>query len=441
MRPDLGAWPSVLTAGGPPAGAFPSNVLRAFVDAAYNPAPMSDYQFGEKFLPLIGPKWYRHYAFYGGRGGAKSQHIAKALALITNVKEKRVVCARQFQSSLRESSKEIIERKIASLGLSNNYRSTETDIVHKHTGSRFIFIGLDRNPHAVKSLEGADICWVEEASAISKTSLSILIPTVRAIGSSFIWSWNPDQPEDPVDEYFRGPVTPPDSYICEVTYNDNPFFYMSELPQEMEFQKSKNFKEYEHIWLGHYDSTYTGRVFTNVSVGRVEIGPNDFPLYGLDFGFGSDPSSIVRIYVLWERGVVYVAGEKTGVVDLKDLPALLDCVVEDRDDLITADSSQPQTIGYLRDAGFNIVGAVKAPGSVKTGIGWLRGFHIVIDPDCPNVRIEAKKYVWKSDKRKKTILSEPIDAHNHSWDAIRYATEHLHGRNASPMESGGVIGD
>lgn len=390
-----------------------------------------DVYIGEKFLPLFHP--YRHKALYGGRGSAKSHSVGTALPIITAKEHKRVVCAREFQNSIRDSVKELLEGKIRALGLADQYAIYEREIVHKKLESRYSFIGLDRNPQSAKSLEGADICWVEEARTIKQRSMEILIPTIRKPGSEIWWCWNPEQPEDPVDDYFRGNdpkhrknndwERPPNSYICEVGIEDNPFFYHTAIANEAEYMRRGNLARYKHIWEGGYDVDYEGKIFQNVVVGRIEVPEHIAPRYGMDFGFGNDPNAIVKVYVNFERREIYIAREAGGRLSLRQLPAALREVIDSDADLVKGDSSQPGTIEHLNSEGFNIVGAKKGPGSVKTGITWLQGFRIIIDPECEQMRDEARLYSWQKDRLTGKVLSAPIDAHNHYWDAVRYATE------------------
>lgn len=396
--------------------------------------PTFEVLLGEKFTRIF--EKHRHKAFYGGRGSAKSHSIATYLVIVAVQSAKRIVCCRQFQNSLRDSSKELIEQKIRDLGFSDYFRILEREIICLRTGSRFTFIGLDRNPTAVKSLEGADIAWVEEASAINLISLEILVPTIRKPGSEIIWSWNPDRRDDPVDAYFRGSMPPPGSLVVYVGYEDNPWFFHTEMPSEMWFMKVLNPKRYEHIWNGAYDDTYEGRVFTNITIGRVSVPDNVPARFGMDFGFGKDPSSVIKLYVIEASRTIYVARERTGTVALRDLPALLDDVLDARTDWVIADSSQPGTIDHLNAQGFRITGSIKGAGSVKTGINWLQGYRIVIDPDCSNLIEEARLYSWMVDRVTKMPLPVPIDAHNHSWDAVRYATEPC---RLEPEGNGGVM--
>lgn len=412
------------------------------LDAGVSPnALMAPQQIfiGEKFLPLFNP--FRNKALFGGRGSSKSHTIATVLVLLSRMNKGQraasggccthafqrddllIVCARQFQSSIRDSVKELIEQKIKAHGFSDEYTITEREIVHRITGTRFIFIGLDRNPDSAKSLEGADICWVEEARTINKRSFEILVPTIRKPGSEIWWSWNPEYREDPVDAYFRGAVKPPRSFIVQVGIEDNPYFYLTALAEEMWFMKQHNIRRFMHIWLGEYDESFDTKVFSNVKIDRVDVPQYCRPRYGLDFGFGHDPSFLTKVYIIEAMRVIYIAREWSGCVPLKQLPAVLRETLEEEDDFIRADSGQPVAIQFLETEGFNLAGAVKGPGSIKAGINWLQGYTIVIDPDCEKMREEARLYSWQVDKITKKVLNVPVDAHNHGWDSVRYACE------------------
>src|SRR4029078_9324677 len=173
---------------------------------------------------------------------ATSWSGASALTIIAGQAKKKIVCARQFQNSIRDSSKALIEKRIEMMGLRRQYHITDQYIYHRGTKSEFTFEGLDRNIESIRSLEGADIVWVEEARTTKAKSMEILLPTVGNPGSYFIWTWNPEDPADPVDAYFRKDGAPPRSIVQFVDYKDNPYFYQTELPHEMEVLKKGNFE-------------------------------------------------------------------------------------------------------------------------------------------------------------------------------------------------------
>lgn len=404
--------------------------------------PGSRALMGEKFVNTLFTE-ARHKALHGGRGSAKSWSVATYLSIIASNKRKRIVCARQFQNSIRDSSKELVERRLHHLGLIRQFTVTDRTIIHNGTRAQFLFVGLERNIESIRSLEGADIVWIEEARTIKARSMEILLPTVREQGSELIWCWNPEQPTDPVDAYFRKGAPPPRSIVTRVDYRDNPFFYASELPNEMETLKKGNFERYKHVWLGEYDTTYETKIFSNVRVGRLH---NQIPLhqlqprYGMDFGFGTDPSFVVKLYVSEPTRQIYIAREATGRVPMQQLPMMVRAVIADDSDVVTADSSQPGTIDYLNSKGLNIVAARKGPGSVKAGINWLQGYEIVIDPDCPEMRQEAHNYSWMTDSLTGRALNVPVDTSNHGWDSCRYATEvYRHDAEGEMDEGSGVL--
>jgi phage terminase large subunit len=384
----------------------------------------------------------RHKALHGGRGSAKSWSVATYLAMTASNVRKRIVCARQFQNSIRDSSKELVEKRIEALGLSRQFTITDRYIFHNVTQSQFLFVGLERNIDSIRSLEGADVVWIDEARTISSKSMEILLPTIRKPGSEFIWTWNPQLPDDPVDVYFRGPNGPPPrSVVLKVGIGDNPFFYLTEMPAEMETLKRGNFERYKHVWLGEYDSRHESKVFTNVEVGRPYLPSNTPCYYGLDFGFGSDPSFCVKAYINEKAKEIYVASEATGKVPMDHLPSLIRSVVNNDGDIIRADSSQPGTIEFLATRGINVIPARKGPGSIKAGINFLQGYKIWIDPDCRALQEEARLYSWMTDKMTGMVIpGNPVDAYNHGLDALRYAVEDAaYSAALTPDPSGGVI--
>lgn len=198
------------------------------------------------FKPLTDPMRFK--VLYGGRGGGKTWAVGFILAHQSNRQRIKIVCARAFQNSIAESSKEMIESCIRMLGIEHRFKITEKEIINIHTKSRFIFIGIERNPGAVKSLEGADICWVEEANQCGRDAIDMLIPTIRKPNSEVWFSFNPELDTDPV--YVDFVTNKPDNCtLIKVNYTDNP-----DCPQvlldEAERCKALSESRYRHIWLG-----------------------------------------------------------------------------------------------------------------------------------------------------------------------------------------------
>lgn len=384
---------------------------------------------GEAYGPLF--QHYEYKALFGGRGTAKSYGIATCLAAMSHMGRKRIVCGRQFQNSIKDSSKSTIENRIKFLGLHRDFNVTHNEIVHRKTESRFTFVGLERNKESIKSLDDVDIFWIEEARNVSNESLEILIPTIRKPGAEIWASWNPVLPDDPIDALFRGSHPPKGSYIRRVSVADNPWFYQTRMPADMERMKLANYRRYKHIWEGDYDELDDSRIFTNWKKGRLEVTENDRPHFGLDFGFSGDPSALMKVYVFEKTKQIFISAEMYGNYTLTELPIMMDTVSQIRKFPIVCDSSRPEDIAYLRTKGFNAVASKKGAGSIRTGINWLLGYEIVIAPECYHMLNEARLYSWQTEKLTNKVLPIVMDSDNHGWDAIRYATEEVRDQRTS----------
>lgn len=373
------------------------------------------------------PLWtggYEHYAFFGGRGGAKSHSIAEAVVGLSCQREERVVCGRQFQNSIKDSVRELLLQKVQKMGMAAYFTVTETELINVATKSRFSFTGMDRNPDSVKSLEGATIFWGEEAQTFTRRSVEIILPTIRSGRARFVWGWNPRFRTDIIDDMFRGKAPPDKAYVKQVSWRDNPYFYQTRMPSEMARSLKANPKRHTHIWEGGYDENPDAAIFTNWRIGRVDVPDKCIPRFGMDFGFSADPNFVVKLYVIEELGVIYIAQESCGYhVPNRDIPAMLDEFHGIRNYPITADSARPETIEYLQSKGFNIYGARKGPGSIKNGITWLQGYDVVISPDCPILAEEFRTYTWKLDPNGKPLPMPAEHQQDHGIDAVRYAVE------------------
>ncbi len=184
---------------------------------------MADVQIPAKFDYLFDPPLgsVRYRGSYGGRGSGKSHTKATALLVHGAARPLRILCAREYQASIRDSVHKLLADKIEALGMQGLYRVQERGIFGTN-GTEFLFKGLRKNIAEVKSTEGIDIAWVEEAQAVSKVSWETLIPTVRKEGSEIWLSFNPDQASD--ETYQRFVVNPPArSIIRKIGFEDNPF--------------------------------------------------------------------------------------------------------------------------------------------------------------------------------------------------------------------------
>lgn len=378
--------------------------------------------FAPKFKPLFQPKRYK--TFHGGRGGAKSWAAARALVIMAASKKLRILCTREVQNSIKDSVHKLLKDQIEMLGLNPWFRITNESITSA-SGSEFLFKGLRFDPLGIKSTEGVDICWVEEAQSVSSDSWAILIPTIRKEGSEIWVTFNPGEESDPT--YQRFIVTPPDDSITvEVNYYDNPYL-PDTLRKEMEYCKRVDYEAYEHIWLGKPKSISDSVIFRNRY--RVEAFPDDLWLqadrlfFGADFGFANDPSTLIRMFMIETR--LYIEYEAYGVgVELDEMPQFYDSIPEVRKWPVKGDNSRPETISYLARQGFSIDAAAKWKGSVEDGVTYLKGFEeIIIHERCKHTADEFRHYSYKVDKKTGDILPIIVDKFNHCIDAIRYGLD------------------
>ena len=211
-------------------------------------------------MPLI-QKHYRNKVLYGGRGGGKSQNVARALVILAASKPLRIACTREFQSSIRESTKLVIEEAIRDLNLQHFFKIERSNISGKN-GSYFFFHGIEGSREGIRSWQSVDICWVEEAQRLTMNSYEILRPTIRGSEKAELWfTFNPRYRTDPVYASFVA-RTPPNSYIINVNYNDNPWF-PNVLEEERSYCEVADPLRYRHIWLGEPDDTsITSKVIT-----------------------------------------------------------------------------------------------------------------------------------------------------------------------------------
>lgn len=214
-------------------------------------------EFPEKLEFLFEPMRYK--VAHGGRGSAKSWSFARALLILAASKTLRVLCTREVQKSIKDSVHKLLSDQIVAMGLGAFYEVLETQIRGRN-GSEFFFGGLAQHTiESIKSYEGVDIVWVEEAQAVSKRSWDVLIPTIRKPGSEIWISFNPELDTD--ETYQRFVADPPgDAIVVQVNYSDNPWF-PDVLEKERLDCKRKQPKDYENIWEGKCKPAVAGAIY------------------------------------------------------------------------------------------------------------------------------------------------------------------------------------
>jgi phage terminase large subunit len=398
-----------------------------------------------KVLQLKTPEWAlplleasRYKGAWGGRGSGKS-HMFAEMMLEEHImnQSQSSVCVREIQKSLNQSVKRLLEMKIQEMNAGAYFEVQDAVIKSKKADGRIIFQGMQNHTaDSIKSLEGYDRAWVEEAQSLSQTSLDLLRPTIRKPGSELWFTWNPRQASDPVDLLLRGPTPPKDANVIKVNYADNPWF-PSVLKDEMEYDKRRDPDKYQHVWRGEYLQNSESRVFRNWRIEDFDAPPDAIHRLGADWGFSVDPTTLVRCHIIGRTLYIDFEAYMVGC-EIVNTPELFMQVPEAEKWPIVADSARPETISHMRRNGFpKIMTAVKGPRSVEEGIEFLKNYTIVVHPRCMHTIDELTLYSYKTDPLTGKILPVLEDKKNHVIDALRYACEAV--RRANTVKPQTVI--
>lgn len=382
-------------------------------------------------MPLLVPSRYK--GAKGGRSSGKSHFMCERLVECHVADcDFASVCIREIQKSLKFSAKRLIEKKISDMGVSHLFEINATEIRRIGGSGIIIFQGMqDHTAESIKSLEGFDLALVEEAQILSRRSLELLLPTIRKENSEIWFIWNPDQPDDPVDDFLVANC-PDDAIVVHVNYLENPFLAEVAKKTAADWLK-RDADDYAHTWLGGYNTKADDQVLS----GRWRVEAFDIPgdhekdgwsgpYLGADWGFSCDPTALITCWI--KDNSLYIEHELYGHgIETDDLPAFFNqCPYADLY-IIRADNARPETISYMVKHGFPRMQAVdKWPGSVEDGVSKLRSFDaIVIHPDCPHTIEEARLWRYKRDRLTGDVLPVLIDKNNHLMDSLRYAISPL----------------
>lgn len=380
----------------------------------------------------------RNKGVHSGRGAAKSWSFASALLILAGRERKRVVGARETQRSIQDSVHALLSDRIRDLQLGGFYEVRKSSIYGRN-GSEFLFHGLRHDPAAIKSLEGADYCWVEEAQSVGKDSWEMLVPTIRKPGSEIWATWNPRLETDPVHQ--RYVITPAPNTICrKVSWRDNPWF-PDELRIEKDHLKAVDPQAYQHVWEGECKAAVEGAVYaaeleaatqerrlTTVSVDRT------IPVHTFwDLGFGDAtaiwfaqalPGGQIRLvdyleahgktldwYVIQLNQRGYMYGEDWLPHDG------VDCIIHAR---FSGDKSRsPEQL--LRAAGRKVRIAPKL--HVASGINAVRMMLSSCwfdETKCADGLMALRHYQWGVPSKNGAVKREPLhDWASHGADAMR----------------------
>ena len=375
----------------------------------------------------------RYKGLKGGRASGKSHDRAQEFVLaMVEDPDLRAIAIREVQRSLRYSAKSLIEGKIRAMGLEGSHFRILTSEIRRIGGEGVaLFQGMqDHTADSIKSLEDFGLAWFEEAQRCSQRSLDLLVPTIRRPGSELWFTWNPEDPLDPIDKFFDAMDPAIDDFVLtHCTYLDNP------LCPDVMLREAARLKRvdpigYAHVWLGEYNVSPKVQVLHGKW--RVdEFTPGEGwhgPYYGLDFGFSQDPSCLVRCWIYEGRLFVDYAVYGIGW-SVDDHIRAIRSVPGAAKHVIRGDSARPETINEIRIRAkedylidLRIEGVEKWKGSVEDGISWLRSTEeIVIHERCTRLAEEARLWRYKTDKLTGDPLPALEEGNEHGWDGTRYA--------------------
>lgn len=285
---------------------------------------MTEVELPVKLKALFEPARYK--VLYGGRGSSKSWSVARALLIHGAKQPTRVLCARETQKSIQESVHRLLKDQIELMGLQSFYEVQETRIIGKN-GTDFAFAGIrQQGVTNLKSFEGVDICWVEEAQVVTRKSWDVLIPTIRKPGSEIWITFNPELDTD--ETYERFVLTPPDgAVVLEVNYSDNPWF-PDELDKERQAWKKRDPIGYETVWEGKCRPAVEGAIYAK----EIDALQRDKRLRNVPY----DP--LLKVHTVWDLGwndamsIIFVQRQasEVRVIDyIEDTHRTLDSYVAD----------------------------------------------------------------------------------------------------------------
>jgi phage terminase large subunit len=404
--------------------------------------------FPLKLQPLFLPARYK--ILHGGRGGAKSWGIARALLLMGASKTLRILCGREYQKSIEQSVHKLLCDQIRDMGLSDFYQVQKTRIIGAN-GTEFSFHGLHHNVDNIKSIEGTDIAWIEEAQVVSAGSWKKLIPTIRKDDSEIWVSFNPELEED--ETYKRFVLRPPTgAVVIKINWSDNPWF-PKVLRQEKDDLKAINYDEYLNVWEGHCKKSLEGAIYAKelreaAEENRILAIPWE-KNKGVNAFFDLGRADKTSIWFMQEVGfefrfINFYQNQGFHISHylkyLKDLPYAYDMVYlphDSQNELLAAEKTIEKQV---RDAGFKVKVVPRIP-KVALGIDAVRGLFNRCwfdEAKCADGLGSLRRYRYDVDPDTKQYSKDPLhDDNSHAADAFRYFAESY--RQPAKKQAGNYI--
>jgi len=378
---------------------------------------MKTIEIPKEFKRLFDNDW-REAAIYGGRYSLKSHTVARYLLIKARESKIRVGCFREFQNSIAESSHQLLSDLIKEYEL-NDFKITDNSIVNTINGSDFLFKGLYLNEQSVKSIEGIDIGWVEEAQTVSEKSIEVLTPTIRNKNSKIIFTYNRIAEEDPIHKRLVIEGRPNTlkinvNYDIALKYGFLPEAVLSEIEDDKKFRPNL----YKHKWLGEPESLGEGKIYNSWQ--KIDGVPQEARLERryVDFGYSIDQTAIGEIYY-WNGA--YVINEllyQKGLSNKNIADFLVN--LDNPKMLVIADSAEPKSIDEIRSFGVNMLPCEKGKDSVNYGIQLVKGLKMIATSKSNNIWKEYNNYYWKIDREGGILKVEDPKCPNHHMSGIRY---------------------
>lgn len=396
-------------------------------------ANLAKVEFPAKLECLFYPEKRRYRILWGGRGGSKSWNIARALLIKAYKKPLRILCAREFQTSIRDSVHKLLSDQIEAMGMLPFFEITQHSI-RAYNGSEFSFIGLKNNVSNVKSYEGVDICWVEEAQSVSRMSWDVLIPTIRKEDSEIWVSFNPELETD--ETYQRFVINPPpDGVVQKINWSDNPWFPET-LRKEKDALKDRDMEAYNTVWEGLCRQTVDGAIFAKEMQmaeleNRITKVPYDEskPVHAIfDLGW-SDHTAVwfLQFVGMETRLIRYIEGNQTTMsawlAKLQTFGYVYDTLWLPHDAQSKNIASNGRSIeDIVRAAGFktHVLPRVPILDSINAARTIFRNCYFDRE-NCHQGLQCLRHYRYEVDPETKMFSKNPLhDIYSHGADAFRY---------------------
>ena len=384
----------------------------------------------EKYVPLF-QNDSRYFVVTGGRGSGKSFGVAVFLLNLTYEEGHKVLFSRYTMTSAQTSIIPEFVEKIELMGVQNDFRITKDEIINLTTKNSIIFKGIrtssGNQTAALKSLNGITTFVLDEAEELidedtfNKIDLSV---RVQERQNRCILILNPTTKEHWIYQRWFQNVGVPEGWngkegnatYIHTTYMDNKDNLSESFLEQVYDMKKRRPDQYQHAILGGWLNKAEGTIYKNWRIGDYQH--KELTVFGQDFGFSTDPTTLVQVSVdpeekkMWVRECYGQKNMTTSQIASKNRQY---CGL----DLIICDSAEPRLIQELKNMDLNIRGAVKKKGSILSGIALVQDYEMIIDKNSHGIVRELNNYVWQERNAK------PVMAYDHYLDAIRYALQYL----------------